>query len=100
MNVYERFIEEVKALGLDANLSAVQVVGELTRACKRAQNQVDFEAEMRDIAIEAVRRERDDLARRVLRAQDYLESVDVGTHYAALHKILDFDGPVEQREGG
>ncbi|HEY3924377.1 MAG TPA: hypothetical protein VGL75_07430 [Acidothermaceae bacterium] len=41
MNVYERFIEEVDALTIHANQSAVSVVAELTRAVKRAQLVVD-----------------------------------------------------------
>ena len=41
MNVYERFCEEVDALTIDASDSAVSVVGDLTRAVKRAQMVVD-----------------------------------------------------------
>lgn len=43
MNVYERFIEEVDALVIKADKPAVAVVGELTRAVKRAQMVVDGE---------------------------------------------------------
>lgn len=43
MNVYERFIEEVDALAIHADQSAVSVVAELTRAVKRAQLVVDGE---------------------------------------------------------
>ena len=43
---YERFIEETDAIlakGLDANASAAHVVGEFTRAAKRAQMVLDGE---------------------------------------------------------
>lgn len=40
-NVYERFIEEVDALTIGADDSAVHVMGVLTRAVKRAQMVVD-----------------------------------------------------------
>lgn len=39
--VYERFIAEVEALTIRTDMSAVAVVGELTRAVKRAQNAWD-----------------------------------------------------------
>jgi hypothetical protein len=42
-NVYRRFCEEVDALVIGANDSAVSVVGELTHAVKRAQMVVDGE---------------------------------------------------------
>lgn len=42
-NVYERFIEEMDAMTIMADMSAVKVVGELTRAVKRAQLVVDGE---------------------------------------------------------
>lgn len=42
-SVYERFIEEVEALAISAERPAVWVVGELTRACKRAQMVADGE---------------------------------------------------------
>lgn len=42
-NVYQRFCEEVDALVIGADDSAVSVVGELTRAVKRAQMVVDGE---------------------------------------------------------
>lgn len=42
-NVYQRFCEEVDALVIGADDSAVAVVGDLTRAVKRAQMVVDGE---------------------------------------------------------
>ena len=42
-NVYKRFIEELNALRINANDPAAHVVGELTRAVKRAQMVVDGE---------------------------------------------------------
>lgn len=48
MNVYERFIEEVEALDISAYEQAVSVVGQLTRAVKRAQMVVD--GELRTVA--------------------------------------------------
>jgi len=41
MNVYDLFIAEVEAMTIQADDSAVKVVGELTRAVKRAQNAWD-----------------------------------------------------------
>lgn len=41
MNVYEAFIVEVEALTINASAPAVEVVGVLTRAVKRAQMKVD-----------------------------------------------------------
>lgn len=49
-NVYEGFIAEVEALTIMADMPAVAVVGELTRAVKRAQNawdEADLEGWMR-----------------------------------------------------
>ena len=43
MNVYERFIEEVEAMTISVDDSAIRVVGDLTRAVKRAQMVVDGE---------------------------------------------------------
>lgn len=42
-NVYQRFVEEVDALTIQGADPAVKVVGELTRAVKRAQMVVDGE---------------------------------------------------------
>lgn len=42
-NVYERFIEEVGALTIKADMPAAAAVGELIRAVKRAQMVVDGE---------------------------------------------------------
>ena len=42
-DVYEAFIAEVEALTIRADMPAVAVVGELTRAVKRAQMVVDGE---------------------------------------------------------
>lgn len=47
-NVYERFIEEVDMLTIRADQPATAVVGELTRAVKRAQLVVD--GELRPVA--------------------------------------------------
>lgn len=54
MNVYEAFIAEVDALTIRADDRAVAVVGELTRAVKRAQMVVD--GELRPIAERAPRK--------------------------------------------
>jgi hypothetical protein len=43
VNVYEAFIEEVRALRIPADTQAVAVVDQLTRACKRAQMVADGE---------------------------------------------------------
>lgn len=40
-DVYHLFIEEVERLTINASDSAVKVVGDLTRAVKRAQNRHD-----------------------------------------------------------
>ena len=45
MNVYERFKEEVDAMLIAADDPAVKVVGDLTRAVKRAQMVHDGELE-------------------------------------------------------
>ncbi|HSX22674.1 MAG TPA: hypothetical protein VLE97_07890 [Gaiellaceae bacterium] len=58
MNVYERFIEEVDALVVAANDPAAKVVGDLTRAVKRAQMVVDGELE--PVAQRVFRRPEDD----------------------------------------
>ena len=49
MDVYHRFIEEVDALYLKADWTAVQTVGELTRAVKRAQ--MVYDGELAEVAL-------------------------------------------------
>jgi hypothetical protein len=49
MDVYHRFIEEVDALTIKADWTAVKTVGELTRAVKRAQ--LVYDGELAEVAL-------------------------------------------------